>query len=230
MAFYYLLLGHLIGDFVLQTNKIAENKGRHWKWNLLHVLVVTLCSLFLSYPFGVLLLLMVLLNGAIHFILDYYKTGINKILHLPELVVFLIDQLIHVMLLYFISQSAVYGNQHLIGFMTVRFLIVLALVTSFSAVFAQFILAALFPRDDSSFFVEGEKQIGILTRIFIASVLYISFLKSPLYILFLLVAIPAFLLQFKFKWSKWMSPTHLVVKLLLDIVISAVCIFLIVYL
>ncbi|MBZ0195690.1 MAG: DUF3307 domain-containing protein, partial [Deltaproteobacteria bacterium] len=52
MAFYYLLLGHLIGDFVLQTDKIAENKGRHRKWNLLHVLVVTLCTLLFTYPFG----------------------------------------------------------------------------------------------------------------------------------------------------------------------------------
>ena len=228
MAFYYLLLGHLIGDFVLQTDKIAENKGRHWKWNLLHVLVVTLCTFIFSYPFGTLFLLLVLLNGGIHSILDYYKNRINRILRLSELAGFLVDQLIHIMLLYFISQAAVYGNNHVIDFITIKLLIVLALVTSFSAVFTQFILAALFPRAESKFFEKGEKHVGILTRILVSIVFYLSFILSPYYLLFLVIAATTLLLKYKLGWNKWMSPSHLVVKLLLDTAISAICIFLII--
>ncbi len=226
MAFYYLLLGHLIGDFVLQTDKIAENKGRHWKWNLLHVLVVTLCIFLFSYTFGTLLLVMVLLNGPIHFVLDYYKNRIGKVLHFSDLVSFLMDQLIHIILLYFISQTAVYGSQHVIDFVTVRFLIVIVLITFFSAVFTQFILAALFPRTDSRFFEKGEKYAGFITRGYVTSIFYISIIQSPYYLLLLIAAATAFLLLFKLSWNKWMSPSHLFVKLLLDITISTACIFL----
>ena len=226
MAFYYLLLGHLIGDFVLQTDKIAENKGRHRKWNLLHVLVVTLCTLLFTYPFGNIVFGMVLLNGVTHFFLDYYKARITIKLRLPDLAGFLLDQSIHIFLLYFISQFAVYSNQHLIDFTTVRFLMGLSLVTSFSAVFTQFVLAALFRRDGSRFFEKGEKYVGILARTYIAIVFYMSFAQSPWYLLLLLAAAAVFFLQFKLGWNKWMSPSQLAVKLMLDAVISAACVFL----
>lgn len=224
MAFYYLLLGHLIGDFVLQTDKIAENKGRYWKWNLLHVLVVTLCTFVFSYPFGILLLVMVFFNGVIHYIMDYYKNGICRILRVSELTGFLIDQSIHIILLYFISQTAVYGNHQLIDLITVRYIIVLLLVTSFSAVFTQFVLAALFPRADKRFFEKGEKQVGILTRIYSSIVFYISFAQSPYYLLLLTIAAATLFIRFKLGWNKWMSASHLAVKLLLDTVISVVCV------
>lgn len=227
MAFYYLLLGHLTGDFVLQTDKMAENKGRHWKWNLLHVFVVTLCTLIFSYPFGALLLVLVLLNGGIHFILDYFKNRICRILHLSKLIGFMFDQLIHIMLLFIISQAAVYGKRQLIDPTAIRFLIILVLITSFSAVFNQFILAALFPRADRRFFEKGEKQVGIITRIYAAIVFYVSFIQSPYYLLLLIITAAAFFLQFKFEWNKWMSPLHLVVKLFLDTAISAACIVMI---
>lgn len=229
MAFYYLLLGHLIGDFVLQTDKMAENKGIHVEWNLLHVLVVTLCVSVFSYKFGILLLSMVLLNGVIHFILDFYKNKICKVLHLSELSGFLFDQLIHIIFLYIISQTAVYGNEHLIDFKAVSLLIVLVFATFFSAVFTQFVLAALFPRVDRGFFKDGERVIGIFTRIYVAIVFYISFIQSPYYLLLLVIAAAMLFLRFKLGWNKWMSTSHFVVKLLLDMIISAVCIFPIIF-
>ena len=116
MAFYYLLLGHLIGDFVLQTDKIAENKGRRWKWNLLHVLVVTFCILIFSYSFGSPLILVVLLNGIVHFVLDFHKKDIMGILHLSKLQGFLFDQLLHTLLLFLISLAADYGTRQLLDF------------------------------------------------------------------------------------------------------------------
>lgn len=225
MAFFYLLLGHLTGDFALQTNKIAENKGRHWRWNLLHVLVVTLFTIFFTYQFGAILLGMVLINGVIHFFLDYYKTEIAIKLRLPDLAGFLLDQSIHILILYLISQFAVYDNQHFINFTFARFLMAIILVTSFSAVFIQFILAAFFQRDGNRFFEKGEKYVGILARTYVAIVIYMSFVKSFWYLLLLLVVAAAFFLQFKLGWNKWMSPSHLAVKLLLDTVISSVCVF-----
>ncbi len=227
MAFYYLLLGHLLGDFVLQTDKIAANKGKYWQWNLLHVSIVTVCMLVSTFIFGPISFLMVLANGLLHFLLDYYKPAISKLLRLPELAGFIIDQSLHILFLYLISFMTVTRNPGVTGSIIVKLLIVLVVLTSFSAVFTQFVLAAVFPRTGSGFFEDGEKFMGILSRIFITTVFYLSYIISPFY-LFLLILVPAaFVIQFKYKWNKWMSPTHLLVKFLLDALISTAAILLI---
>ncbi len=35
--FDWLLVGHLAGDFLLQSDNMARNKGQHWAWMLRHV-------------------------------------------------------------------------------------------------------------------------------------------------------------------------------------------------
>ena len=230
MAFYYLLLGHLVGDFVLQTDKIAQNKGRYWKWNLLHVLVVTTFTLILGYPFGVFMLLLVGLNGIIHFFLDYYKAKIVTKLGLSDLSGFLLDQSLHILLLFLVSQFAVYREPHLIDIVTVNYLLALTFITSFSAVFTQFVLSAIFYRDGCRFFEKGEKNTGILSRLYMSIVFYISFVLSPWYLLLLPAAAAAFLIQYSRGWEKWMSRPHLAVKLILDIVISVICVSLLIML
>ena len=167
MAFYYLILGHLIGDFVLQTDKIAEHKGRQWKWNVLHALVVTLSVVLFSHPFGALLSLLVILNGLVHYILDHYKSKACKALRLSELAGFLGDQFIHIVLLYFISLTAVYEREPFIDLPMVKLFIVVSVVTSFLAVFTQYVLAALFPGENTRFFENGEKIFGMLLRVYI---------------------------------------------------------------
>lgn len=223
MAFYYLLLGHLMGDFVLQTDRIAENKGAHWQWNLLHVLVVTFCTALLSYHFGILLVILVILNGALHYILDYFKGGISRSLHLPELAAFLLDQSVHITILFLISLTAIYNpNVHYMDFLYIKYILILVLITSFSAVFNQFVLAAMFPRTKSKFFEEGEKILGILTRLFFSVILYLAFFLSHFYfILIPVLAAIIFLMWRTFKWLKWMSPLQLLAKLLLDSIFSA---------
>lgn len=226
MTFFYLLLGHLIGDFVLQTDKMAENKSREWKWNLLHVLVVTLCIYVVTLPSGLLLNLLILFNGMIHFILDYYKIEIRKTLHFSELSGFLSDQLIHVLFLFIISKAAVSGSLNVFDADTIKGLIVLVLVTSFSAVLTQFILAAMFPRTEGKFFENGEKPVGNLTRLYLSVVFYVSLTQSLYFLALLLIAAVSFYFQFRLGWNKWMSRSHLSVKLLLDVMISAACILL----
>ncbi|HSJ52953.1 MAG TPA: DUF3307 domain-containing protein [Anaerolineae bacterium] len=47
--FDWLLVGHLVGDFLLQTDRMARYKAREWRWMLTHVGVymaaVTLAAL-----------------------------------------------------------------------------------------------------------------------------------------------------------------------------------------
>ena len=226
MAFYYLLLGHLIGDFVLQTDKIAENKSTHWKWNLLHVSVVTFCIFIFASSFGKLLSAWILINGFLHFLLDFYKNKICKFLHFSNLSGFLVDQFIHLLILYGISLTAHYPGGPLLDFRSVKLLIMLIMITSFSAVFTQFVLSSLFPREESRFFESGEKQLGIMTRINIFVIFYMAIAHSPYYLLLLTITFPPFILQFKQSWNRWMSLSHLAVKVILDSLIPALCIFL----
>jgi hypothetical protein len=229
MAFYYILLGHLIGDFVLQTDRIAENKGKHWQWTLLHALVVTLCIFLLSYPFGLLVNVLVILSGILHFVFDYCKAAISKSLHLSKLIGFLFDQLVHITIIYLISFTAIYSQTpHILNFLCVKFILVFVFVTSFSAVFIQFIFTAIFPGKNSKFFEDGEKLTGILTRLFLCMVFYLALFISPLYILMSLAVGIIVIIWRVSNWKKRMEPFHLLIKLLFDILFSALGILLII--
>lgn len=229
MAFYYLLLGHLLGDFVLQTDRIAENKGKHRQWNILHVLVVTLCTAALSYQFGLLLIALVFINGLIHYFLDYYKQGISKILHLPDIVGFLLDQSAHISLIYLISFFAVYTNSnHIIDLLSTQYMVVLILVTSFSAILNQFAFISIFPRCSGRFFEEREKQLGILSRILLAVIFYLLIFVSKYFVLLFVFFITAiFFVHIKLKSFKWLTLRQLSTKLLLDSMAAAIGILII---
>lgn len=222
MIFYYLLLGHLLGDFVLQTDIIAGNKGKYWQWNVLHAFLVTLCIFALAIPFGMLTLGLVLLNGVIHFLLDYYKPAIIKFFKMSGLTGFLIDQLLHMSLLYLISLTAIPDTT---SFMmqdpqTIKLLMMLVLVTSFAAVLNQFLLGAAFPRTGGKFFEQGEKKIGILTRLLITIALYFSISLSPVFLLLLPVTAIMLIFVYKSGLTSRMSAKQLGFKIALDIAVS----------
>lgn len=222
-----MILGHLIGDFVLQTNRIAGNKILYRRWNILHALVVTLCTLFFALPAGGVVIALVLLNGGVHFFIDHYKPRLVKRFGIPEIAGFVLDQALHVLLLAGISCFAVSGAKwQWLGDGTIKVLFVLVFITSFCAVFNQLILGMVFPRMNSRFFEDGEKVTGIITRLYIAISLFLSYVLSPFFLLPLALFPVAFLLQNRFKWLSWMSTGHLAIKLLLDVLmaLAGVCI------
>ncbi len=228
MVFSYLLLGHLIGDFVLQTDKIAANKSKYWQWNMMHSIIVTFCMLAFSIPFGVFLCALVIISGVLHFILDSSKPLIAKKLNLDEMQCFILDQMIHVVIIGLISFAGKLDSQLLfMGPEAVDIFLVIVFVTSFAAVFNQMLLGKLFPRTDNSFFKEGEKQIGIMTRLFITAGLYLALSRSPYYLVLVIPAGVIYIFQFSAKWYSWMSPRHVSVKVLLDLGLCVAAIILI---
>jgi len=62
---------HFVGDFVMQTRTMAENKSTSIKWLSSHVAVY---SMFLL-PFGV---WFALLNGILHFATDYVTSRLTS--------------------------------------------------------------------------------------------------------------------------------------------------------
>ncbi len=75
--FDWLLVGHLAGDFLLQTEGMARNKTQSWSWMLKHislymaVMTVLIVAYALSHPLPFwLLVLALLLIGSTHVLLD----------------------------------------------------------------------------------------------------------------------------------------------------------------
>ena len=94
----YLLATHWVADFVLQSDKMAKGKSTSNKWLGIHVLVYAVCFIpSLSIGF-------VLLNGAIHFVVDWFTSRQSSRLWAEGrvhdfFVVIGFDQLIHALTL-----------------------------------------------------------------------------------------------------------------------------------
>lgn len=88
-----LILSHWAGDFLLQTNKMAINKSKHLGWLTVHVLVYSICFLWLGLTFAI-------ANAAGHWLTDLvtsrlsgraYKAGKIKLFW----IIIGTDQMIH---------------------------------------------------------------------------------------------------------------------------------------
>lgn len=104
-----IILGHIIGDFYVQTDKIAEKKKNSIKYMLLHCLIYTIV---LGMGFYI-------LNRGIaetikiscfiylsHLTIDLIKRKCDKKLIKYEYMIFLIDQAIHIAVLFLIVYIA----------------------------------------------------------------------------------------------------------------------------
>lgn len=222
MPFYYLLLGHLLGDFTLQTNKIAERKSGNTKWILLHAIVVTICMLLLSVPFGYLTMSLVLANGALHYFIDLCKTRMIIKNQIFALVFFLLDQLLHILIIFLISILSTRVEYFMPGNEIVKLLIVLVLVSSFSSVLTQYIIRLCFSKNSSSFYNEKEKAAGNISRLLFFLALYLSLYVDILF----LIAIPVFwalvIIYYKFKLKWQMGSGYFVLRLFMDFIIPLI--------
>ena len=103
-----LMTGHLLGDFYFQPDCIADKKKRSLGYTALHCLIYGIVMfIVLSAATGRLnrYICPVLVIGVLHLVVDGLKSIICKVCKLEkwELTVFLVDQLIHVIILFVIS-------------------------------------------------------------------------------------------------------------------------------
>lgn len=102
--FILFLLGHVIADFYIQTNNMADKKEKSFKWLVLHCLCYELLFLLLSIPvFSYKLLIALIIAGICHFIIDLLKYIILKRIRckkqftdITDRNAFFIDQLLHI--------------------------------------------------------------------------------------------------------------------------------------
>lgn len=220
MCFDYLLLGHLLGDFTFQTDRIAQNKIKQWNWNLYHSIIVTCCMFIFSIPFGSTVIWLVLLNGLFHFVIDFYKSRLPDRGPIFSLIYFAADQTIHILIILFISTFYI-GNDFLlpINKRIMDFLIVLVFMSSFASILIQYLLRLVFVSYSDSFFIKNEKNAGILTRTLIFLILILSKYFSGLILLTVIAVLTAKIAYYKKKWYSAMSTGYFYTGLLMDIII-----------
>ena len=77
LFFVYLLLGHLLADFVFQPKALVVWKHKDWQGVLVHALIVFAVSMLIFWPmvvFGNWLGIVILaINAGLHFAMDAYK-------------------------------------------------------------------------------------------------------------------------------------------------------------
>ncbi|MEZ4714354.1 MAG: DUF3307 domain-containing protein [Caldilineaceae bacterium] len=107
--FAALLLGHLIGDFPLQTNRIAQSKRENQTMLAIHVLIhVCVTAALLKNPLDNLLMLCMI--GCSHYLIDSTRLGATDSSGVRG---FLFDQMGHLASLSLIASFAVHAPQRL---------------------------------------------------------------------------------------------------------------------
>ncbi|WP_448375233.1 DUF3307 domain-containing protein [Fervidobacterium sp.] len=95
--FPYLFLGHLFGDYVLQTNYIAAKKSKNMKVLFLHIFLVFLSQLFflIGKNFGVFSIFIIFALSFVHLSIDLLKFYCKKRFCMTWYY-YLIDQSMHI--------------------------------------------------------------------------------------------------------------------------------------
>jgi hypothetical protein len=77
----FILFVHYVGDFLLQSRKMADNKSKSLKWLSLHVLTYTFNLLIFTsvfvFDFGIGVLYWIALNGVLHWITDFFTSKLT---------------------------------------------------------------------------------------------------------------------------------------------------------
>jgi len=190
--FYYFLIGHLTGDFLLQSNKIVEWKKKYFAGILLHSLIVFLSTLVIFIPYlnHILIWQCLFINFVFHIIIDYFKiTYEKKNPQINPFLSFLTDQIAHIVIIlflfflipknlnpYFFTEKwwfEIYQNTHLLFYLS-GFLF-------FSYTFDIMFFIYQLSKNKTNFY--SRSYYSMIIRIFLFAILFLLFLmKNYLFI------------------------------------------------
>ena len=120
--FDWLLIGHLVGDFLLQTDGMAKYKTQSWTWMLRHVglylavMVIVLGVYSLSNPVPLWALgLALLFIGATHIVLDRrgFTLGWMRLIGITsdlDWLTIVADQVFHLLVLVIVVQIVTWAG------------------------------------------------------------------------------------------------------------------------
>lgn len=186
-----MILAHLVGDYVLQWDKLAAWKSRELKGVLAHCTIVSLVTLLFALPFDPYWWQGVLFISAAHLFIDAFQLYVK--LPVPALARFLLDQVAHFTIIFLALTFGGYLPVASIttGFATATqseqmmlFILGYAFVTMPAWVLVKFTSYGLVQGTAPEFPGRTNKYIEILERILITTfVLLGQYLLVPLVIL-----------------------------------------------
>ncbi|NLC66399.1 MAG: DUF3307 domain-containing protein [Clostridium sp.] len=109
------LIGHFLGDFYLQTNKLADSKEKSFKDLLVHSFIYLFSiALIVITILGFSFLKWAILVSLIHFFVDLFKFYLsknNKIKRKRKKFLYILDQLIHIITILIVTVRINYMKQ-----------------------------------------------------------------------------------------------------------------------
>jgi hypothetical protein len=108
MLIFHIVVAHLLGDFVFQSNSLLAKKYKSWTGTLQHALIITLFTALVLFPFWGAwhTWLIVGTIGTIHFAQDVLKVEFDKRHNKKKsLIPFFLDQLMHLSLIVLLGQT-----------------------------------------------------------------------------------------------------------------------------
>lgn len=124
----FLLISHLIGDYLLQSQRMSDDKLKSYLKIILHSLIyaiplVLVIIIYLLYFSDTNYLLLLLIPLA-HYIIDTIKYFIVKYTNLKEIIIYFTDQFIHYIIIYllyilvFIYYIEDFNNEYLTNYLS----------------------------------------------------------------------------------------------------------------
>lgn len=103
---FIFFIGHVLGDFYLQTDEIAKTKSEKWSSFYIHMGIYSATTIGLALLIGgVSLLPIAIVLSVVHFLVDLVKRYLDKKSKINKTALFFSDQTIHVILIFIVSLS-----------------------------------------------------------------------------------------------------------------------------
>lgn len=157
------LLAHFLGDFVFQTNKIAELKSKNVKGISIHCCIILTSNLLLL-SFGIKSMPVIILLTAVHFGVDCIKLKVKNLK--IQFFYFFVDQAFHLIAIclicsHFNLNSNLITESVISYYKIIIFLIVVTYVST--VIIKQFYFSfGYLSFEDSKFFTLKERELDII--------------------------------------------------------------------
>jgi len=170
--FLVFLLAHLIGDFVLQTDRIARLKASGSTGMSIHVVIVFLIQIIALSFFGFPGIAAATVGGIIHYFIDKMKLYLGQFIRKAQILAFAADQLLHVSVIAALTLIfSPYVNLTSSGSNIIRGIISIILASYVSTVGTKILLNDLNKKSiGTDFFKKGERLSDAALCIILASI------------------------------------------------------------
>lgn len=105
IVLYLFLIGHVLGDFYLQSSTLAKDKNKIFKGLVKHSSIYFVCLVIALTPvINLIIFKYILIASLMHFFVDFYKGYLhNKLFKTSKKEVeYVVDQIIHILVIFFI--------------------------------------------------------------------------------------------------------------------------------